>query len=250
MHLIENVKYDKFIPYFKRLIHHPSGEIKVHILRIIRQYVEEDLVFEASELIEDENQEVQIEAMRYLSQHSINKIDTLKKFLSHQNDLLLRYNMIKALNKLKSKFPLLKFDEQYIESKIFDETKNYYRILLILNNQNTFMANIRCSVALIENADRLERAKQLLIKALEEKLDNNLERIFRLLGLKYEPNDMFNAYKGITNKKKDLIANAIEFLDNVLDSNLKKFIIPIVETQALGYLIDEKTNQHLRETQS
>ncbi len=69
-----------------------------------------------------------------------------------------------------------------------------------------------------------------MIVALEERLDQSLERISRLLGLKYPPKDMFNAYLGLKSNKSNLRANSIEFLDNILESKLKRILIPIVET--------------------
>jgi AAA family ATP:ADP antiporter len=49
------------------------------------------------------------------------------------------------------------------------------------------------------------------------------------MGLKYPARDMFNAYQGITSGKAAWRADAIEFLDNSLDTRLKRVIVPIVE---------------------
>jgi AAA family ATP:ADP antiporter len=70
---------------------------------------------------------------------------------------------------------------------------------------------------------------RLLRRALEEKQQSNLERIFRLLGLVYPPNDIFYAYQGFISGKKALQANAIEFLDNLLSRDVKKYILPILD---------------------
>jgi len=72
-------------------------------------------------------------------------------------------------------------------------------------------------------------AQRLLEKAIQERLDQNLERIFRLLALKYPPDDIYNAYRGIVSRSPKLKANAIEFLDNLLDHPLKRWIIPMIE---------------------
>jgi AAA family ATP:ADP antiporter len=153
-----------------------------------------------------------------------------------QDDLELRYEALKALNKLKINFAGLKFDENKIETEITEQTRNYYTILLIFVEQQR--AKIIGERDLAENDDRnrVKEARLLLIKALEEKLDNNLERIFRLLGLRYLQSDMFNTYQSIRSKKPDLQANAVEFLDNILDFNMKKLIIPIAESNSYSYL--------------
>jgi AAA family ATP:ADP antiporter len=72
-----------------------------------------------------------------------------------------------------------------------------------------------------------------LIQLLEKRLDRNIERIFRLLGLRYPLDDIMIAYKGIQSEKDDMRLNSLEFLDNLLEPNLKKVLIPIVETAML-----------------
>jgi AAA family ATP:ADP antiporter len=153
-----------------------------------------------------------------------------------QDDLELRYEVLKALNKLKVNFPELNFDQNKIEKEIIKETRNYYTILLIFVEQQR--AKIIGETNLTEDKDgnKVKEARSLLIKALEEKLDGNLERIFRLLGLRYVQSDMFNTYRSIKSKKPDLQANAVEFLDNLLDFNMKRLIIPIAESNSYSYL--------------
>ena len=77
--------------------------------------------------------------------------------------------------------------------------------------------------------EKSKKALDLLITLLNERLDNTLGRIFRLLGLKYSPADMYNAYRAIISNNQDLRANAVEFLENILDPDLKRIIIPIID---------------------
>jgi AAA family ATP:ADP antiporter len=147
----------------------------------------------------------------------------------NQRDLVLRYQVMKALNKLRLKFPALRSNKTLIEERILEETKHYYRTLAILYRQRNPQSAVGAESA-VGGFGGNSKARQLLISALEEKLDDNLERIFRLLGLRYQPKDMYNAYLGITSRKSTLRAEAVEFLDNVLKADLKKIIIPIAET--------------------
>ncbi|MFQ5628340.1 MAG: HEAT repeat domain-containing protein, partial [bacterium] len=166
------------------------------------------------------------------SQKSVNAL----LFNLNQNDLLLRSEIIKALNRLKAQMPMLKYDTERIEKRILDEADSYYKLIFYLGAQNGTKDEQEVDSISTEN---IFRAKQLLMRALEERLEENLERIFRLLGLKYKPDDMLNAYRGVMSEKSELRANAIEFLDNVLDSNLKKFIIPLVESNSPFSLIEQ-----------
>ncbi len=85
----------------------------------------------------------------------------------------------------------------------------------------------------IEKPGQINDSRKHLIQLLETRLDNNLERIFRLLGLKYPPEDLISIYETIQSHQPDFRANVIEYLDNLLEPGLKKVLIPIVETALL-----------------
>jgi len=126
----------------------------------------------------------------------------------------LKYHVVKALNSLRSVYSELSFDHGKVEQVLLNEIKDYYEIYQILYSHRQF--------------DESPGSK-LLKKALEEKQQYNLERIFRLLGLVYPPTDIFYAYQGFVSGKKVLQANAIEFLDNLLSRDVKKYILPILD---------------------
>jgi AAA family ATP:ADP antiporter len=405
--LLEDVKNDYLIPNLKKLIKHPSHEIKSLVLRMAFQYDEVDMTSEAKHLIDNGDQNLRIEAIHYLCKRSIDKISTLKIYLNHddyrirsaamicvsrewkenkdfrkemdmkmlldgmlktlrqrdypqeqklflklnvarvvgeannpelysylqillndeslevlqeaitsagqiqakefvpilithlttkhireiarealaeygegiiglltehledgsenikkrmaipkvlaligsqksvnictknleQRDLLIRYEIIKALNKLRAKFPELKFDKHRINARIMEEIEQYYRILTLLYGQKNSISAVNATESSNHDPGRLIKARKLLTVALEENLDSNLERIFRLLGLKYPPKDMYNAYLGVKSNRADLRANSVEFLDNILESKLKKIIIPIVESVSPKFLL-------------
>ena len=58
-----------------------------------------------------------------------------------------------------------------------------------------------------------------------------------LLALRYPPGDIHNAYRGVTSQKPKLQANAIEFLDNLLDQPFKRYILPIIELKSIDELV-------------
>jgi AAA family ATP:ADP antiporter len=153
-------------------------------------------------------------------------VDTLWRQLQ-QKDLVLRYQNIRALNRLRVGFPHLKFDPLVIKARIVDEIDLYSRMLQSWMRQKITMGEERSYPE--RQGGEPYRSRSLLVQAMEEKLENCLERIFRLLGLRYPPRDMFSSYLGLMSSIPRLRANAIEFLDNVLDSELKKSLIPIVE---------------------
>ncbi len=159
-----------------------------------------------------------------------------------QRDLALRTEIIKALNKLRTKFPELRFDKHHLSARILDEIKTYYRLLALLHRQKESLARDKANPP-AHGMERVIRARRLLVVALEERLDNTLERIFRLLGLRYPPKDLFNAYLAVKSDRSDLIASSVEFLDNILDANLKRIFIPVVESASAEDLLN-KAKQH------
>jgi HEAT repeat protein len=68
----------------------------------------------------------------------------------------------------------------------------------------------------------------LLIRALEERMEQRFERIFRLVGLIYSPHDIYSVYYNCRIKPAMRPA-AIEFLDNLLDAEFAKSIVPLLE---------------------
>ena len=212
--------------------------------KIARKYAREALSEFGEDIIDDlvshmknarESVNIRFGIVKVLAMIGSQKsVDALIENLK-MDDLILRYQTLKALNKLKVNFPILEFDQKAIDNKIMEETRNYYKIITIFYEQNKIEQNVKTT----EKTNKILEARALLIRTLEEKLDNNLERIFRLLGLKYFQKDMFNAFEGIRSKKTDLRANAVEFLDNILDFNLKRFIIPIIESDSYDYLVEK-----------
>ncbi len=162
-------------------------------------------------------------------------VDILLGHLKQKN-LGLRYEVIRALNKLRIKSGNLDFNKAGIVPNIKSEARDYMDMLMILYSQKLLEP--------IQNPSDISKAREQLIKALELRLDASLERLFRLLGLKYPPVEMYSAYKGIRSKNNDIRLNAMEFLDNVLEINLKNILMPIIE---IGTIRGETTTSLARE---
>jgi hypothetical protein len=64
---------------------------------------------------------------------------------------------------------------------------------------------------------------------LTESIHQELERIFRLLGLLYPHLDLHAAYLGLQSKSVAVHDNALEFLDNVLKSQLRDMLVPLLD---------------------
>jgi hypothetical protein len=123
-----------------------------------------------------------------------------------QSDPGLRFDLLKALNKVRRREPGLVLPNDHFVDVLTAELTGYYRSLQIL--------------AALEPQAVLSRRSggeaTLLTRALRERMDYELERIFRLLALIYPPRDVYNAFVGLTTGRPQLQANALELLEYML----------------------------------
>lgn len=153
-------------------------------------------------------------------------------------DVDIRSEALDSLTKLKAKYPYLVFNRKQIIKSILDEAKLYSETLSVLYIQQKGISPGKEDLKQEQGA-RVSEATQKLILLLEHRLDENLERIFKLLELKYPPEEIDTVYRNIKSEKSDLRVNAIEFLDNLLEVSLKKVLIPIIETISVETLTRE-----------
>ncbi len=135
----------------------------------------------------------------------------------NEDDLSVRTNVLKALNHLRDKAPKLNFGRESVHQYINREARYYYEMAYVLS---PFKDNHETPAA------------RLLFATVEDRLRRTLERLFRLLGLKYPPKEMHAAYLALNGKKSDEYAAAIEFLDNVLERDLKRWLLPLLDEGA------------------
>jgi len=66
-------------------------------------------------------------------------------------------------------------------------------------------------------------------EALVALRDECLERVFRLLGLRYDQRDIYDAYLGITSEDRLLRSSAVEFVDNLVDWKTSRLILEFLD---------------------
>jgi len=184
--------------------------------------------------LEDENQsdDLRINMAKILGKINTPKsLDYLQSNLSVSN-IIIRYQVIKALNKHRNRNRSLRLNNNALETALIREFDYYDHLSSILREHIGFhdIAQ-RKSPESVESHEVKYNAFKLLKKALDERIAYNLERIFRLLALKYPSNDIYNAYMAVVGNKPENQANALEFIDNILDKKLKLRLIPIIELE-------------------
>ena len=157
---------------------------------------------------------IRVEIPRILGQlESQEAVDILLEHLK-QEDETLRLSVIQALNRIRARRPDLHFDKR-VDLALVEELKSYFKIL--------------SAFQVTKNGTDPTYEFTFLKRILKEKIDDHILRIFRLLGLRYPPRDIYNAYAATTGSNGANRANAVEFLDNILTKKHKQLLLPIVE---------------------
>jgi len=137
-------------------------------------------------------------------------VDLLLSNLS-QDEIELRYKIIKALGKLRASQAEVQFDSEKVEGHLESELKNYYHLLVMWETQN-------------------EESSAFLRRALQERLERLKEMLFGLMGLVYPPDSMSAAYRGVTSRNQRIRRTfAIELLENILKRGMRPILRPIIE---------------------
>jgi AAA family ATP:ADP antiporter len=129
-----------------------------------------------------------------------------------ESDTALRFRIISALNKLCSLHPEIEADIQTLETVLAAEILGHYR-----------------SYQILDKIGSTGDSQDPVARALTESIQQELERIFRLLGLLYPRLDLHAAYLGLQSKSVSVHDNALEFLDNVLKSQLRDMLVPLLD---------------------
>jgi len=150
-------------------------------------------------------------------------VDALLDHLSDQNETDMRYKIIRALGELRAVPAGIRFDDKLVEEYIAKGIRDYYYLSIILEAQS--------ENSTARNENHLP-ACCLLHRALKERLEITKEMIFRLMGLAYPQGSIYNAYLGVSSHSQRVQANAVEFLDNILNRNIKRMLFPIFDSSS------------------
>jgi AAA family ATP:ADP antiporter len=157
-------------------------------------------------------------------------VDTLLSFLDVA-DVNLRMEALRALNSIQQEFPHRKVKKSQIIEYIIEEINLYKKILGIFYQQRRKIQD--------GEGDNISRVREQLVMLLERRIDGTLERIFRLLGLRYPPDDVIPVYQGIRSVNPSIRSNSVEFLDNLLEPSLKRNLLPIAEMVSIDLVSSE-----------
>jgi AAA family ATP:ADP antiporter len=130
-------------------------------------------------------------------------------------DVVLRYHVIAALNKLGQEHPERAPDRKLIESVLAAEIMGHYRSYQVLGTLGTSLEDMGNPIA----------------QGLKESMEKETERIFRLLKILYPEYDMHSANVGLQSRDLVVHDNAVEFLDSVLPPEVRAVVIPLFDRE-------------------
>jgi|SRR5579871_24771 len=142
-------------------------------------------------------------------------VDVLLPGIKHP-DLSMRAAVLRALNRLRESAPGLNFEKAFVTQQILAEARYYCEL-------NAALAPF------LEYRNGERRASRLLARTIEERLRETLERLFRLLGLRYPPREIYSAYLAVAKRDAGDATAALEFLDSVLERDLKRILLPLLD---------------------
>ena len=129
-------------------------------------------------------------------------------------DGFLRYKAIAAIERLVRHHPGIVFPRATVEKLLADETSRYCNSLTLHDNLQRHDPGAR---------------ESLLGRALTDKMARALDRIYRLLGLLYQVDDIAAARSAIEHGDARRRARAIEYLDNLLAGHVRRRVVPLLE---------------------
>jgi AAA family ATP:ADP antiporter len=138
----------------------------------------------------------------------------------HASTPRLDMSLLKALNRMRALFPEITFEPERVLALIEAECGRHSRLRTIH----------RVISPTAERVVQVDPVVSLLAKATGERLEESAQRVFRLLALIHSPTDIQAVFFNVTSRPA-LRASAVEFLDNLIQPELRALVLPLVEDQ-------------------
>lgn len=142
-----------------------------------------------------------IEASEILLQHLIN-----------ENDGLVRYKILRALNAIRQRNPNLPLNKEILVEACNRTLSGVFRLL---------NWRIHIMQATADAPSRKTPVQDVIVSTLKHKENEAIERLFRLLGLLYPEEDFQKIYAGIQSDNASLKSSSLELLEAIIENPLR-----------------------------
>jgi AAA family ATP:ADP antiporter len=147
----------------------------------------------------------------------------LLEWLTREQDGAVRYQILRALERLTKRVPSLVLDRTLLDRTIDATVSRAYRYLdrrIILER------------GAVENPRRKTPGQAVLVKLLQDKEENAVERLFGMVGLAYRTDDFTEIYRGLKSPRKDARATSVELIENILREPLRTAVLGLIDDLA------------------
>ncbi|MEO9953022.1 Npt1/Npt2 family nucleotide transporter [Nonlabens sp.] len=148
--------------------------------------------------------------------------------MSQRGDFKLRTKVSNLLYTWRKEGIDYSINQRTLRLMIAKESKLYRQLLGCYFSMRIIERSKLQPQKIISLPEKTERSH--LIQQLKTSLELNLKRVFNLLALYYNPEDVFVAYRGLKSDTKESQLHAMEYLDGLLSRNLKTLLLPILES--------------------
>ena len=142
-------------------------------------------------------------------------VDVLIANLAVPN-VALRTAVIKALNRLRASAPELALPPGPIQEQIRQEIVGCFRL--------------HAQAAPLREGARPRSATGLLVRTLDDYFTESQERVFRLLGLTYSADEIYNSWLAHHSGNSERMTAAHDYLDSMLPRDMKRIVMPLLDS--------------------
>jgi hypothetical protein len=164
-------------------------------------------------------------ALRWRIPHAMSAFEpaaasiALLSWLPSEPNGSVRYQIIRALERIVRRNPSLSLDRSIVGSVVEQTVSRSFRLL---DSRITLVRGAK------ENASRKTPGHDLLKRLLGDKEKNTTERLFRLLGLAHPTEDFAEIHRGLE-IGKNARATSMELIDSILDEPLRAAVLGLVD---------------------
>ncbi len=131
-----------------------------------------------------------------------------------QADVTLRHRVIASLNKLRLVHPEVALDPATVNLLLAAEIAGHYRSYQVLGPLQSRL-----------------KPDDPVLQSMEHAMEQELDRIFRLMALLAPHVGLHDAYVGLRSSDELVRANSLELLDNILEPELRQVLVPLLDSQ-------------------
>ena len=131
-----------------------------------------------------------------------------------RGDVRLGYRVLKGMNRIREHNRSVRFPREQVDDDLAWDARSYLFALVHYRS---------CSIGDPRSPERL------LCIALNERMDQSLNRVFRRLGLLYRQDEILATYRGVISVDPRARGHALEYVENALAPDHAALVLPLID---------------------